>query len=94
MKYLNEQMVKCEVRSERDSLISSVSFFLKSKVVGTNAKQPDVEYDTFQQVVAKKFEKRISINLNFSSSHEKGSEGPNYIIDELKANIFAQINLL
>lgn len=94
-KFLDTQITQCELRSDRDSMLSSFSFMLKSKLIGgQNAKKPEESYDTFQQVVAKKFEKRISINLNFSSANEKGVEGPNYIIDELKANIFTQINQL
>lgn len=47
-KYLDERMQRCEVRSYRDSILSNMTFFFKTKVVGQNAEAPETAYDTFQ----------------------------------------------
>ena len=91
---MNDKLVNCEVRSVRDSLVNSAKFFFTSQILGSKAGELKEKYDTFQQVVAKKFEKKISIKLKFSTANETGADGPNYIIDELKANVFNQITSL
>ena len=47
-KYIDEQLNKCEVRSQRDSLMNSAKFFFKKKVMGIDSNSgPAVQYDTF-----------------------------------------------
>ena len=53
-------MSKCEVRTQR------------AAEAGWFTSGPDGEYDTFQEVAAKKLEKRIAIYLNFPSANEAG----------------------
>ena len=76
-------------------MVSAFKIFFKKAInnVQDEADTVKVEYDTFEQVTAKKFDSRIQLVFQKKgySQDSKDLEHPNYLTDELKTQIFRQI---
>ena len=89
-----KELEKAQLRKNESNLIQAFKSFFNRAAMKQENDQAKPEYDTFEQVVAQKFDTRMQIVFlrnDFAQDVNDALDHPNYLVDHLKTKIFKQL---